>query len=99
MAQRYETPLGDFPRFLGSSDEDPDAHIQLFELICGAHEIVDEGRKLRIFPATLRRDASEWYANLGVQERTTYNDLKTNFLRKFGGQGFEEKLAEQFDHL
>ncbi|KAH7428181.1 hypothetical protein KP509_10G079600 [Ceratopteris richardii] len=99
MAQRHATPLGDFPCFLGSSDEDPDAHIQLFEPICGAHEIVDDGRKLWIFPATLRGDAIEWYANLGVHERTSYDDLKTNFLRKFRGLGFEEKLAEELDHL
>ncbi|KAH7278710.1 hypothetical protein KP509_38G053500 [Ceratopteris richardii] len=99
MAHRHTTPLGDFPRFLGSSDEDPDAHIQLFELICGAHEIVDDGRKVCIFPATLRGDASEWYANLSMQERATYDDLKTHFLRKFRGLGFEEKLAEQFDQL
>ncbi|KAH7372381.1 hypothetical protein KP509_17G000900 [Ceratopteris richardii] len=99
MAQRHATPLADFPRFLGSPNEVPDGHMQLFEVICGAHEILDDGRKLCIFPATLRGEASEWYANPVVQERATYNCLKTNFLRKFRGPGFEEKLAEQFDHL
>ncbi|KAH7428182.1 hypothetical protein KP509_10G079700 [Ceratopteris richardii] len=89
----------DFPLFLGSFNEDPNAHVQLFEVICGAHEMVDDSRKSRIFPATLRGDASEWYANLGVHKRTTYDDLKANFLRKFRGLGFEEKLAEELDHL
>ncbi|KAH7373179.1 hypothetical protein KP509_17G042900 [Ceratopteris richardii] len=97
MDQRHTTPLGDFPRFLGSSDEDPDAHIQLFELICGAHEIVDDGRKLQIFPATLRGDAIEWYANLGVHERTSYDDLKTNFLRKF--RGANESIDKYIDRM
>ncbi|KAH7365054.1 hypothetical protein KP509_18G006800 [Ceratopteris richardii] len=99
MAQRHATPLGDFPRFLAFPNEDPDAHIQLFQVICGAHEIVDEDRKLCIFPATLRGDASEWYGNLGVHERTTYHDLKTNFLRTFRGLRFEERLAEELAHL
>ncbi|KAH7432419.1 hypothetical protein KP509_07G021500 [Ceratopteris richardii] len=99
MAQRHATPLGDFPCFLGAFDEDLDGHVQLFEVTCGAHEIVEDSKKLRIFPATLRGDASEWYANLGMHERTTYDDLKTNFLRKFRGLGFEEKLAEELDHV
>ncbi|KAH7404339.1 hypothetical protein KP509_15G021400 [Ceratopteris richardii] len=99
MAHRHATPLGDFPCFLGTSDEDLDGHVQLFEVICGAHEIVEDRKKLRIFPTTLRGDASEWYANLGMHKRTTYDDLKTNFLRKFRGLGFEEKLAEELEHL
>ncbi|KAH7300924.1 hypothetical protein KP509_23G003600 [Ceratopteris richardii] len=97
MAQRHATPLGDFPCFLGCLDEDPDGHIQLFEVICGAHEIVDEDRKLRIFPLTLRGDASEWYRNLGVHERTTYDNLKTNFLRKF--RGASESIDQYIDRM
>ncbi|KAH7424172.1 hypothetical protein KP509_12G093900 [Ceratopteris richardii] len=99
MAGRPWVPLSDFPLLLGPFNEDPDAHVQLFEVICGAHGIVDDGRKSCIFPATLRGDASEWYANLCVHKRTTYDDMKTNFLRKFRGLGFEENLAEELDHL
>ncbi|KAH7372752.1 hypothetical protein KP509_17G019000 [Ceratopteris richardii] len=95
MAGRPWVPLSDFPLFLGSFNEDPDGHVQLFEVICSAHEIVDDDRKSRIFATTLRGDASEWYANLGVHKRTTYDDLKTNFLMKFREVKHEARIWEE----
>ncbi|KAH7441806.1 hypothetical protein KP509_03G055400 [Ceratopteris richardii] len=99
MAQRISVHLGDFTKFLGAWDEDPDSFIQLFEVTCEANEVVDQGQRLRIFPAILRDEAANWYGNLISQERGTYQMLKEAFLAKFRRQGFQDRLAQQMDYL
>ncbi|KAH7288040.1 hypothetical protein KP509_31G008900 [Ceratopteris richardii] len=99
MAQRMSVHLGDFTKFSGAWDEDPDSFIQLFEVTCEANEVVDQGQRLRIFPAILRDEATNWYGNLTPQERGTYQMLKEAFLAKFRRQGFQDRLAQQMDYL
>ncbi|KAH7415717.1 hypothetical protein KP509_14G057800 [Ceratopteris richardii] len=99
MAQRISVHLGDFTKFSGAWDEDPDSFIQLFEVTCEANEVVDQGQRLRIFPAILRDEAANWYGNLTPQERGTYQMLKEAFLAKFRRQGFQDRLAQQMDYL
>ncbi|KAH7428833.1 hypothetical protein KP509_09G019900 [Ceratopteris richardii] len=99
MAQRISVHLGDFTKFSGAWDEDPDSFIQLFEVTCEANEVVDQGQRLRIFPAILRDEVANWYGNLTPQERGTYQMLKEAFLAKFRRQGFQDRLAQQMDYL
>ncbi|KAH7447749.1 hypothetical protein KP509_01G119300 [Ceratopteris richardii] len=99
MAQWISVHLGDFTKFSGAWDEDPDSFIQLFEVTCEANEVVDQGQRLRIFPAILRDEAANWYGNLTPQERGTYQMLKEAFLAKFRRQGFQDRLAQQMDYL
>ncbi|KAH7278990.1 hypothetical protein KP509_38G068400 [Ceratopteris richardii] len=99
MAQRISVHLGDFTKFSGAWDEDPDSFIQLFEVTCEANEVVEQGQRLRIFPAILRDEAANWYGNLTPQERGTYQMLKEAFLAKFRRQGFQDRLAQHMDYL
>ncbi|KAH7438544.1 hypothetical protein KP509_04G019600 [Ceratopteris richardii] len=99
MAQRISVHLGDFTKFSGTWDEDPDSFIQLFEVTCEANDVVDQDQRLRIFPAILRDEAANWYGNLTPQERGTYQMLKEAFLAKFRRQGFQDRLAQQMDYL
>ncbi|KAH7372581.1 hypothetical protein KP509_17G011300 [Ceratopteris richardii] len=99
MAQRISIHLGDFTKFSGAWDEDPDSFIQLFEVTCEANEVVDQGQRLRIFQAILRDEAANWYGNLTPQECGTYQMLKEAFLAKFRRQGFQDRLAQQMDYL
>ncbi|KAH7447332.1 hypothetical protein KP509_01G101700 [Ceratopteris richardii] len=99
MAQRISVHLGDFTKFSGAWDEDPNSFIQLFEVTCEANEVVDQDQRLRIFPAILRDEAANWYGNLTPQECGTYQMLKEAFLAKFRRQGFQDRLAQQMDYL
>ncbi|KAH7281883.1 hypothetical protein KP509_35G000800 [Ceratopteris richardii] len=99
MAQRISVHLGDFTKFSGTWDEDPDSFIQLFEVTCEANDVVDQDQRLRIFLAILRDEAAKWYGNLTPQERGTYQMLKEAFLAKFRRQGFQDRLAQQMDYL
>ena len=91
--------LADFTQFAGLWDEDPNAHVQRFEVTCVANEIHDNEQKLHIFPATLKDEAALWYGNLDAASRVTYNALRCAFLTKFHRQGFNECLAQQLDYL
>ncbi|KAH7422077.1 hypothetical protein KP509_13G089400 [Ceratopteris richardii] len=99
MAQWISVHLGDFTKFSGAWDEDPDSFIQLFEVTCEANEVVDQGQRLRIFLAILRDETANWYGNLTPQERGTYQMLKEAFWAKFQRQGFQDRLAQQMDYL
>ncbi|KAH7432361.1 hypothetical protein KP509_07G018900 [Ceratopteris richardii] len=88
-----------YRRRVASQDEDPNSFIQLFEVTCEANEVVDQGQRLRIFQATLRDEAANWYGNLAPQERGTYQMLKDAFLAKFKRQGFQDRLSQQMGYL
>ncbi|KAI5079959.1 hypothetical protein GOP47_0005438 [Adiantum capillus-veneris] len=94
---RVTIRLADFTQFAGLWDEDPDAHLQKFEVTCVANEIVDNDKKLHIFPAT--DEVASWYGNLPTAGRITYLGLTTIFLAKFCRQGFQDRLAQQLDYL
>ncbi|MCO5598982.1 hypothetical protein L7F22_053081 [Adiantum nelumboides] len=98
-AARATIRLADFTPFAGLWDEDPDAHVQKFEVTCVANEIVDDDQKLHIFPATFKDEAASWYGNLAAADRATYGILRDNFLQKFRRQGFQDRLAQQLDYL
>ncbi|KAI5063562.1 hypothetical protein GOP47_0022109, partial [Adiantum capillus-veneris] len=91
--------LADFTQFAGLWDEDPDAHLQKFEVTCVANEIVDNDQKLHIFPTTFKDEAASWYGNVPSANRATYPELTTTFLAKFCRQGFQDRLAQQLDYL
>lgn len=98
-AARATIQLADFTPFAELWDEDPDAHLQKFEVTCVANEIADDAQKLNIFPATFKDEAASWYGNLAAAERVDYPALRNAFLLKFQRQGFQERLAQQLDYL
>ena len=96
MAQIMARPtiqLADFAQFMGRGDEDPDGHIERFEVICVAQGIVEDDQKLEIFPATLQWEALDWFYNLDGASQATYQTLSIAFLARFRGPGFQEFLA------
>ena len=102
MAQPLARPsvrLADFAQYAGQEDEDPDGHLERFEVVCLAQGIVEDDQKLNVFPATLQCEALSWFYNLDLACQVTYQALIDNFLARFRGLGFQEKLARQFDNL
>ena len=93
-AARAAIRLADFTQYAGFWDEDPDAHVQKFEINCVANEIIDNDQKLHIFLATLKDEAANWFGNLDPAERATYQLLSAAFLTKFRRQGFQERLEQ-----
>ena len=75
--------LSEFPQFVGQGDEDPDIHIDRFEVVCVAQGIESVVCKGKIFPATLKDEALNWYFNLNQASHAAYDTLVDAFLTQF----------------
>ena len=85
MAQVVARPafhLAKFPLFKGHENEDLDVHVERFEVFCVAQGIFNDW-KLQIFLATLQNEVLDWFLNLDLGSKATYQVLSTSFLTKF----------------
>ena len=77
------------PIFHGKPYKDPYRHVdklsQVFE-INQIHSVLADVMKMKLFPATLRDRAKDWFLNLG-KEFITWTEIEEKFLRKYYSVG------------
>jgi hypothetical protein len=85
MPPKYERWL---PRFTGSDGERDDHHMDDFFSFFQLHPINDDAKDvvMKLFSATLHRNARKWYDNLPNASITTMGQLEETFLEKWGIQ-------------
>lgn len=71
------------PKFSGSRDDDPAAHVERFEEILISNLVTDPGYYLIWFPNTLTGTAYSWYRSHDAGTFLTWRQLQAAFLRYF----------------
>ena len=76
-------PPSALPYFHGMSTEDPDSFLFEFDILCRSYNYVNDAQKLKLFPTTLKDSSLRWFMGLGEHTISSWNDMKTTFLRKY----------------
>ena len=73
------------PIFHGKPSEDPYRHVDELSQVCEInqiHNVSADVMKMKLFPATLRDRAKDWFLKLG-KELTSWIEIEEEFLRKY----------------
>jgi hypothetical protein len=76
-------PLSALPTFHGKHSEDPDVFLFEFDILCRSYNYLQDAHKLKLFPATLKDSALRWFMSLGEYSISSWEDMKTKFLKKY----------------
>ena len=79
--------------------EDPDVHVNHFNMVAQANNQAADTDKLRVFSATLDGFASNWYAQFPTGHFATWDGLRTAFLTTFRPIGYSEPIREELDNV
>ena len=77
------------PIFHGKPSEDPYRHVDELSQVCEInqiHNVSTDIMKMKLFPATLRDRAKDWFLKLG-KEFTSWTEMEEEFLRKYYSVG------------
>ena len=89
------------PIFHGKPSKDPYRHVDELSQVCEINQIHNmsvDVMKMKLFPATLRHRAKDWFLKLG-NEFTTCTEMEEEFLRKYYSVGkttFVSKAIYEF---
>ena len=75
--------------FHGKPCEDPYRHVDKLSQVCEIshlHNVPTNTMKMKLFPATLRDRAKDWFLKLG-KEFTSWVEMEEEFLRKYYSVG------------
>ena len=87
--------------FHGKPFEDPYRHVDELSKVCEInqiHNVSADVMKMKLFPATLRDRAKDWFLKLG-KEFTSWTEMEEEFLRKYYSVGkttFVRKAMREF---
>ena len=73
------------PIFHGKPSEDPYRHVDELSQVCEINHlqnVIADTMKMKLFPATLRDRAKDWFLKLG-KEFTSWTEMEEEFLRKY----------------
>ena len=77
------------PIFHGKPSEDPYRHVDELSQVCEINHLQNvpaDTMKMKLFPATLRDRAKDWFLKLG-KEFTSWTEMEEEFLRKYYSVG------------
>ena len=77
------------PIFHGKPSEDPYRHVDELSQVCEINHLENvpaDTMKMKLFPATLRDRAKDWFLKLG-KEFTSWTEMEEEFLRKYYSVG------------
>ena len=77
------------PIFHGKPSEDPYRHADELSQVCEVNHLQNvpaDMMKMKLFPATLRDRANDWFLKLG-KEFTSWTEMEEEFLRKYYSVG------------
>ena len=69
--------------FHGKSTEDPNEFLFEFNILRLSYDYISSEQKLKLFPATLKGNALQWFMSLGGETVTTWDQMKQVFLAKY----------------
>ena len=75
--------------FHGKPSEDPYRHVDELSQVCEINYLQNvpaDKMKMKLFPATLRDRAKDWFLKLG-KEFTSWTEMEEEFLRKYYSVG------------
>jgi hypothetical protein len=75
-------PPSVLPNFRGTITEDPDAFLFEFDILCRSYNYVDDAKKLKLFPATLKDSSLRWFMGLPEYSIRSWEDMKTTFSKE-----------------
>ena len=87
------------PIFHGKPSEDPYRHVNELSQVCEInhiHNVSADVMKMKLFPATLRDRAKDWFLKLG-KEFTSWTKMEEEFLRKYYSVGKITSIRK--DHM
>ena len=76
-------PPFSLPTFYGKRNEDLDTFLFKFDILCRSYNYLQDAKKLKLFPATLKDSNLRWFMGLGEYSIKTWEYMKTSFLRKY----------------
>ena len=77
------------PIFHGKPSEDPYRHVDELSQVCEInqiHNVSGDVMKMKLFPASLKDRANDWFLKLG-KEFTSWTEMEEEFLRKYYSVG------------
>jgi hypothetical protein len=83
IAPMKNIPLSTLPNFHGLSTEDPDEFLFEFDILCRSYDYTTTAQKLKLFPTTLKGNALRWFMSLGVENISTWGQMRLLFLNKY----------------
>ena len=89
------------PIFHGKPSEGPYRHVDELSQVCEINHLQNvpaDTMKMKLFPATLRDRAKDWFLKLG-KEFTSWTEMEEEFLRKYYSVGkttFVRKAIREF---
>jgi hypothetical protein len=111
VVQMQSIPPSNLPNFHGLENEDPDAFLFQFEVLCRGYGYFTNDQKLNVFPLTLKGTSLRWFMSLGGNSIQTWEDMKYVFLQRYQDycrvnddifgmtQGEEESLEEYVERF
>lgn len=87
------------PQFKEKRTENPDTHVNEFEMVSTANGHTSDAQKLRYFPCTLRDMAMEWYVQFEKGHFLTWDSLRTAFLVRFRQEKTPVQLMQRMYQL
>ena len=83
IATMKNIPLSTLPNFHGLSTEDPNGFLFEFDILCRSYDYTTTVHKLKLFLATLKGNALRWLMSLGVENISTWGQMRLLFLNKY----------------
>lgn len=87
------------PMFLSMANEDLDAFLFEFDILCRSYDYLTDEKKLKLFPITLKSSALRWLMGLLEGSIKTWKDMKKAFLGKYEDYCCQGDLREEILHL
>jgi hypothetical protein len=75
-------PLSTIPTFYGKISEDQDTFLFEFNILCRSYNYLQDAKKLKKFPATLKDSTLIWFMGLGESSIRSWEGMKDIFLKK-----------------
>ena len=71
------------PNFHGLRTEDPETFLFEFEVLCRSYDYLQDSKKLKLFPTTLKGATLKWFMGLIPQSIRTWDEMKSEFFQRY----------------
>ena len=68
-------PSNVLPKFYGLATEDLDTYLFEFDILYRSFDYNTDAHKLKLFPATLKESALQWFMGLGANAVGTWDEM------------------------
>ena len=76
-------PPFSLPNFQGMVSGDPETFLFEFDVLCRSYDYSSDAQKLKLFLATLKDVALQWFMGLGTNAIKTWDEMRKIYLEKY----------------